>query len=128
MRRRFLLKYGAALLVSALSTGPASAEQRIVRIDATNGVDDRVLAEYRTAVIGNPRDRYHRKIIHIYVSARHGFDAGWLQVPGRRRVQNVRVVIHVRRGSTLRDPISINLINVGPRTIKHINQQVKIRG
>lgn len=114
-------------LLLCFVSSPAFAKGRSIVIDARKGMTRALYEDYKRAVLGEGRSRSVRHQIILHISARHGFDAGFLEVPRHIRRLNTRVVIYVHHGNIIAAPLSINLLTLDRRQIFNINQRLIIR-
>jgi len=105
---------------------PAAFASPIQTIDARYGLTNKVLEEYRDAVVG--RGPHVNTTIRLLVSTRHGFNFGELYLPRARRFQKLRIWVYIFHGRNVREPIRLNMVALSKKTvIRYLNQQVSFR-
>lgn len=105
----------------------ALAKGRSIVIDARRGMTRDLYEDYKNAVLGDGHKRSVSKTIILHVSARLGFDAGYLVVPRHIRSMNTHIIIYVHHGDIISAPISVNLLSLDRRQIFNINQRLTMR-
>ena len=120
MNRRILFTTLAVLPM--LSFAPAAHARPVVTLNATKGLTPEIKETYRRAVLG--AGPHVRVKIRLFINARLGADFGELYIPRARRFQHVTIQIYVLRGKTLREPVTVNMLQLSNRSVLNRLQQV----
>lgn len=123
--------YGSCFLVAATIMAPNESQAQSARftvIDARDGLTPEVLEAYAEAMGANSKTPIVKSRIKILATARHGFDAGAIDLPDQVRHADLDVTVMVQQGASSGAAIDANHVKIKRRAPSKIKQTTRIQG
>lgn len=117
------------VFVATMSIADSFAQTaRFTIIDARDGLTPDVMDAYAEALGSKTSSPIVKSRVKVIASAKHGFDAGAVDVPDQVRNIETDVTILVRGGADLHAPLSANELTVHRRPPHRIKQTSNVQG
>ena len=121
----------SVLLTAMALAMPVSVQAESTRftiIDARNGLTPEVLDAYAKAMGANTSAPVVQNRIKLITSARHGFEAGAVEIPEHVRAIDLDLEVLVRPGGANAAPLEVNHLSLARRSPQRIIQKTNIKG